>query len=123
MTAFGKCNGGGRRRAARAPLPLIAVFTTLSRSHEAVVVDLSSTGARLRSDDLPDSGEEVLLSIEQVRAFGTIAWSHDGECGVNFDPPLEARDLRLLRHRAGDLRGLMPELQAALDDWTMGLAR
>ena len=82
MMRFGKCQGGGRRSAARTEGPLIAVFTTLRESHSAVLADVSSTGARLRGPQLPPMGEELLLSIGVVRAFGSVIWSESEECGV-----------------------------------------
>jgi hypothetical protein len=120
---FGKCNGGGRRRAHREFLPLIAVFTTRTRSHHAFLVDLSSTGARLRGDDVPEKGEDLMLSIEGVLTYGTVAWSRLGFCGIAFDSPLPLADIRLLEQKASKARGLPPEMTAAMDDWNLGLAR
>jgi hypothetical protein len=123
MTTFGKRNGGGRRRAHRETLPLVAVFTTRTRSHHGVLVDLSSTGARLRGTDLPEMGEDLMLSIEGVLTYGTVAWSRLGYCGIAFDGPLPAGTMQMLEQRAAEARGLPPEMKAALDDWTLGLAR
>jgi hypothetical protein len=123
MTTFGKRKGGGRRRAAREHLPLIAVFTTRSRSHPAVLVDVSSTGVRLRGDDLPGRGEDLLVTIEGVTSYGVVAWSRLGFCGIAFDSPLPAGSLQLLEQRVAKARGLSPELMAAMEDWQLGVAR
>src|SRR5688572_8767748 len=123
MSTFGKCNGGGRRSATRVKAPLIAVLTTLTDSHAAVLVDISRSGVRLRGDDLPPTGQELIVSIESVRSFGSVAWKHDGECGIAFDGPLPPGDVQLIRQKAAKGAGFAPELRAAFDDWTLGLAR
>jgi hypothetical protein len=123
MQKFGKRNGGGRRCAAREAAPMTAVFTTVTYSRSAVLVDMSCTGARLRSDFLPSKGEELMLSVEQLRIFGMTVWSERGECGVRFDLALAPLDVHDIRRRAREGAGLTPELKGALDDWTVGLAR
>jgi hypothetical protein len=70
MTTFGKRQGGGRRRAAREPVPLVAILTGRSHSHEAVLTDLSTTGARLRCHELPYVGEDLVLNVEGLAAYG-----------------------------------------------------
>ena len=61
---FGKQGGGGRRGAPREAAPLLAVYTTVTKSHEVVLVDVSSTGARLRGPNLPEAGDELFVSVE-----------------------------------------------------------
>jgi hypothetical protein len=121
--AFGKRGGGGRRSAPRESAPLYAVFTTVTRSHAAVLVDISLTGARLCSDNLPLKGEELLLSVDKVRAYGTVKWANRQQCGVAFDPPLDPEDLHLLEEKVTQGAGFNLEVKAAMDDWTLGLAR
>ena len=120
---FGKCEGGGRRLSARERAPLVAVFTTLTRSHNAVLIDISRTGARLTGDDLPQHGEDFILSIEGIRTFGSVAWSADGECGIAFDGPLPLDDVERVREKVIRCRGFTPGLNAAYEDWTAGFAR
>lgn len=117
MSTFGKCFGGGRRAAHRTTAPLLAIFTTLSKSHSAQVVDVSSSGVRLRGDELPKMGEDLVMSIEDVRAFGTVAWSDHGECGVELDPPLSADDEQALKTLVTTTRSLPPDVQGAFDSW------
>ncbi len=123
MNGFGRCGGGGRRSAPRDPTPLFAVFTTVTRSDRALVVDVSATGVRLRGDRLPECNEALELSIENVRTFGTVIWSNEVECGIAFDAPLSAPDVSLLRSGVAELGGLPPQLRGALDDWLTGFAR
>ena len=120
---FGKCGGGGRRSAAREIAPVIAVFTTVTRSHGAELVDLSSTGARLRGDDLPLKGEELMVTVGRVRGFGRVVWSRYGQCGVAFDSDLDETEVEEVRARAAENRGFTIDTKAALDDWNVGLAR
>lgn len=122
--SFGKCGGGGRRSAAREPAPLIAVFTTVTHSYPATLVDVSSSGARLHcSRFVPEVGEEILVAVERVRAFGRVTWCYQGQCGVAFDTPLTSGDVDFLRRRVASSAGFTPEMKAALDEWTLGIAR
>lgn len=123
MTNFGKCSGGGRRSAVRQTAPLIVVLSTLTRSHAAVLVDVSQTGVRVRGDDLPDEGEELNIGIEGIRNFGSVSWKHDDECGIAFDDPLSEPDVATLCRKASNSRGYSIEARAAFDDWNLGLAR
>lgn len=123
MSAFGKCKGGGRRSAARADAPLIATITTTVSSQSAIVVDVSSTGARLRGIDLPASGQDLVISVEGVVAFGEVAWADGPERGVHFESELSPTEEQLLRTKVLEARGLPPEVKAAFDDWALGLAR
>lgn len=88
MRSFGKAIGGGRRRASRDPLPMAAMVHKVEKRQIAVLVDFSSTGARLRGTGLPPEGEQVEVNIDTVRTRGIVAWAHEGLCGVAFDPPL-----------------------------------
>lgn len=125
MTAFGKCGGGGRRRASREELPLAAVVGTTKENRVMVLVDLSTTGARLRGPALPHAGEALTLKIDCVRAFGLVAWSEHGECGVEFDAPILPFEVDRLRCEAklATLTCGSVEQRMALDDWVTGMAR
>ena len=119
---FGKSAGGGRRAAPREAAPMLAVYTTVTRSHSALLVDVSGTGARLRAPQLPGEGDELVVTIATVKAFGSVAWVRDDQFAMAFDEPLNSEDLELLRDivRAG--RGLTPDIKAAIDDWVLGRA-
>ena len=123
MVGFGKCEGGGRRAAVRQTAPLIVVLSTLTKSHAAVLIDVSLTGARVRGDDLPHEGEELIIAVEGVRTFGSVHWVRDGECGIHFDDPLPPADVAALCRKAARGRGESPEARAAFEDWTLGTAR
>ena len=121
MGDFGKCAGGGRRAAARSAVPLPAVLTTLARSRCATVVDVSSTGARLRGTDLPAGGELLEVKIGAVRAFAIVVWSSSGQCGIAFDDPIAPPEIEPLQREvaAANFTGLTPEEREALEDWIL----
>jgi hypothetical protein len=91
---FGKRGGGGRRKEPRLAANLPAMCMTVSQTSRAVLVDVSSWGARLRCSSPPRVGEELSVSFAQIRAFGTVAWVERSDFGVHFDAPLSATDLR-----------------------------
>ena len=120
---FGKRSGGGRRKAQREALPLLATLTSVSRSYSATLVDVSATGARLHGPDLPAVDQDIVLSVEKVRSFATARWNHDGEVGIEFDPPLSKADVQMLRHEVAKGRGFSPEERAAYEAWKLGVVR
>ena len=123
MSIFGKSTGGGRRSAAREAAPLTAVFTTVTRSHSATLVDISATGARLEGRNLPLEGELVELSMARVRTFGLVKWVLGEQCGIAFDVKLDCEDVGLLREHVESVKGLPPEIKAAYDNWMIGAGR
>lgn len=123
MGTFGKCLGGGRRSSDRVSAPLVAVYTTVTKTHRVSLVDVSTSGAKLTGDFLPDEGEEMFVSFGALRAFGQVIWSDCGQFGVAFDPPLSSLDVHLLQTRGAQGLGLSAEMKAALDVWMAGAAR
>jgi hypothetical protein len=120
---FGKQPGGGRRGAPREAAPLLAVYTTVTESHEVVLVDVSSTGARLRGPSLPEAGDELFVSLENLRMFGTVVRIDGHEFAVSFDRPLPLESLALLRRKVKEGAGFSPEERAAIDGWVLGVER
>jgi PilZ domain-containing protein len=124
MRKFGKARGGGRRRAQREAMPRPAVVSTLRDSRVAVLVDLSATGARLGGRGLPPCGEVLSLKIDCVRAFGSIAWTSEAECGVEFDVPLPSFEVdRLRRDMTNATLTYSLDEKLAVDDWAAGVGR
>jgi hypothetical protein len=101
----------------------MAVLTTLVGSRSAILVDVSSTGARVRGTDLPDMGDELIVNIDRVQAFGTVVWSDSGECGIVFAPALGEDDEDYLRNLVAAARGLPPDIRAAFENWVVGAGR
>ena len=122
MRHFGKATGGGRRSAQREEAPVLVVYYTLSRSASADLVNVSSTGARIRGEALPAKGEELVMTMEGVRTYGTVMWSIEDECGITFDRPLLPGSLQRLRQCVATWGGLSPDLKEAFEQWTLGIA-
>jgi hypothetical protein len=127
MPSFGKAVGGGRRGASREPLPLAAVVSRVEPRQSAVLVDLSSSGARLRGPGLPPVGEAVSVNVEGMRALGIVAWAEDELCGVAFDAPLSRFEIDRLRRDATAASATATlgfggvEEKLSVDDWISGL--
>lgn len=68
-------------------------------------------------------GEDLIVQIETVHAFGSVIWSDLGEAGVEFDPPLSLEDEMLLQRRIALTRGLPSAARAAFETWVEGCAR
>ena len=120
---FGKQGGGGRRSAPREAAPLLAVYTTVTKSHEVVLVDVSNSGARLRGPNLPEAGEQLFVTIENFKTFGTVVRVEGHEFAVGFDQPLPSEDLAFLRSKVKEGAGFSPEEKAAIDGWVLGVER
>ena len=123
MSTFGKRKGDGRRSATRSPVPLIAMVKTLKGAHSSVLIDVSATGTRLGGHDLPQYHEDLLVTVEGISAFGTVAWAEGNERGVAVDGPLSARDEQFLRQKVAQFRAMPAAIRAAFEDWSIGFAR
>jgi hypothetical protein len=127
MSTFGKRIDGvnGGRGDSRRPVLVAAAMIALPRSGPATVVNVSCTGARLRGRALPQLGEDALIKVRRVEAFGRIVWNHDDLCGMHFDCPLSQQELQILEQQteAVLITRLTPEEALALEDWSTGMAR
>ena len=123
MSTFGKSEGGGRRSAPRSQAPLIALVTTVSKTQTAILMDVSSTGMRLRGLHLPQTDEELFVTVDGIIAFGSVAWMDGDQRGIQFDEPLNSVEEARLGKIIKTAAGLPSEVKAAYDDWTLGLAR
>jgi hypothetical protein len=60
--------------------------------------DLSQTGARITVDrDAPPLGDDAVLMVLGVEAFGTVVWRHSNSFGLCFDEPVALDDVIRLR--------------------------
>ena len=123
MVAFGKSSGGGRREDPREAAPLCVTMTALSKSYTAMLVDISATGARIQSHELPEVGDETFLAVCRVKTFCSVRWKSGNECGVQFYEPLLQDEVISVRRDVRDGMGLPPALRAAMEDWVLGIAR
>lgn len=123
MVAFGKRVGGGRRLDQRVSTPIIAQLSTLAETFQAVLVDLSATGARLEGSNLPAKDKELSFRAGALHTVATVKWRGQMECGIQFYEPLQQAEVVSLRKEVANAAGLPPEMRAALDDWVAGFAR
>ena len=91
VMSFGKrLDGpGGRRRAARIPTSLLAQLMTPTETVNVTLINMSSTGAKFHGPKVPPAGRLVLVRIDSLEAFGTVIWSIDEFCGVDFKRPAD----------------------------------
>lgn len=127
MNGFGKrLDGpGGRRRADRKPVLLNAALLTMVNSRGVILLDVSRTGARMKMPEPLERGQQVWLKLPDAEIFGVVKWIRGEHCGIQFDAPLDDRELALLQAKGkfAPINGLEPEAQMALEDWKAGLAR
>ena len=100
MRVFGKSDGGGRRKAARADAPLLATLSTITDDHRAAIVNVSRMGARLTAPYLPQAGEKLIFTAEQVQAFGEVVWSRKNQCGIVFESVILPGEVERLKRAA-----------------------
>ena len=124
MAAFGKrLDGpGGRRRAMRAPILMSAALHTVGASRTVTIIDVSTTGARLRSALPLEAGQHVWLKIPSADVFARVQWTENDVYGVCFDKLLPVAEAASLQARGKVV--IMPRLnleeQLALEDWKAG---
>jgi hypothetical protein len=123
--AFGKRVGGGRRIAPRLPIDIPASLKALDCSGGVTLIDVSSTGAKLRGAPLPGDGDDLWITVGPMKVFATVIWKQTKECGVTFDVPLTPLQIHQLRGQGDHARFMKvtPELRLAADDRPSRLAR
>ena len=95
----------------------------MTKSHEVVLVDVSSSGARLRGPNVPEADNELFISVENLKVFGTVVRVEGHEFAIGFDQPLPSEDLAFLRSKVKEGAGFSPEEKAAIDGWVLGVER
>lgn len=127
MPTFGKRNDGvtGRRKSARSRMMIPVVIKSFSTLSPVELLNLSSTGARLRKSYLPPANQGILARADTVEAFGTVVWNRAGMCGVHFDEPLSPLAVHKLEHASEmSIRANQsPSDQIAAEDWATAYAR
>ena len=115
----------GSRKAVREEILIRAAMMTTTESMNVDLLDLSKTGAKLRGENLPAPGQEVLLLIGRLEAFGSVVWRDDNECGVHLDVALSDGALATMQSERGptQLLGIGSDAVLASADWENGLAR
>ena len=125
--AFGKRidKPGGHRRAVRDDAMIRVAMMTLTETVGVDLLDLSTSGARLRGRDLPAPGEEVIVLLGRLEAFGSVVWRDEGQCGISFDVPLSENAQSVVESERGpsSLVTISRDDILAASDWHNGLAR
>ena len=116
---------GGVRRSLREIVMIRATMMTTMDTVGVDLLDLSTCGAKLRGDNLPTPGQEVIVLLGRLEAFGSIVWRDEDQCGVHFDVPLSERAISIVQDERGPawLRAAPVEDLLAASDWYHGLAR
>lgn len=98
-----------RRRAGRTNVSLPGSLDTPAASRSVVLVDVSPTGAQVRGQDLPKTGNFVKLEVERSTVFGTVIWCKGGDCGLQFDELLTRDEVALFNQAHKEARDLEME--------------
>lgn len=78
----------GRRARSRLRLSVPARIETTFDRFEAVLLDISLTGARIAVTDELAPGRDLVLSWSSHEAFGQVVWANGATCGLRFYRPL-----------------------------------
>jgi hypothetical protein len=74
-----------RRRFTRKPVLWAATVEIRGKRCEGLIVDFSPGGARIRFETEADTGDELLVVLDQFDTFGAkVIWQYDGEAGIHF---------------------------------------
>jgi len=86
-----------RRKSKRDPMGIPVSLHSITQSRVVLLLDVSNTGARVRADNLPGVGRDVLLKIGGVELFGTVVRTAGRDSAMTFDRPIGAAELEKLR--------------------------
>jgi hypothetical protein len=81
-----------RRRRRRSRATCAASIETTAGGIFGQLWDLSETGARVQTADLPRVGTAALLKWASEKIACRVMWVRDGMCGLGFESPID-RDL------------------------------
>ena len=110
----------GRRRHSRLRVDLPARLITLEGTFPATLLNLSFRGGKVflgQTSIRP--GANAVLCWGGFEAFCTVAWSQDGNCGLDFDEPLKPHMLIETRDLA-DSSPRVDTSRTAAQDWVIG---
>ena len=88
----------GRRQAARVRLALPAKVILVTGHQPCQLDDLSQTGAKITVDQIPPPlGDDAVLMVNGVEAFGTVIWRRGNSFGLCFEDAMPMADVVRLR--------------------------
>lgn len=115
----------GRRNRSRLRIRLAATLETRTATSRVILVDLSTTGARVLAENLPKVGTEAVLRWGEHEAFGEVVWAKALHCGISFFDPIQEQDV--LATRQLDDAARLPQdrelLRQAARHWVEGTTR
>lgn len=80
-----------RRGAGRAHLTFPGKLALSDGNFACMLEDLSLGGARISCSRKTETGREVWLEFDRFKVFGTIAWAHGSQYGINFEERIPKR--------------------------------
>jgi hypothetical protein len=122
MNPSAQTAGARRRQRPRLRVGLTARVETLHGKFDAQLIDLSQSGARLRTLS-PKLGRAVVLRWLDFEGFGDLVWEGDGVLGMKFDPPLSSEVILATRELAPSVVQDFDPTRDAAKAWTMGHVR
>lgn len=87
----------GRRAAPRLRLRVPVQLITLDGQGQAIMENVSLTGARIASRFALRPGMSCLVQLSRLELFADVAWSSQGRCGLMFETPLSQPQLLAMR--------------------------
>ena len=87
-TAHGQRNFNRLRLGAPASLVLI------HETKRCLIDDISTSGVRLRIGFVVQPGQTTQVAFHELRAYATVMWCKQGECGLRFESPLDLEDMQ-----------------------------
>jgi len=97
-------NGPDARRQQRSSMFVSAVLAAGSEQAAVKVRNMSANGAMIESPLIPPPGTDVLLIRGALAAQGTIMWSSNDRCGVQFASALSVKEWLAPPARTGQQR-------------------
>jgi len=80
-----------RRSTPRTRVDCLATMLMPSGNRHGRLFDISTTGARLVTEDPPAKGVSAILDWNLHEAYCKVTWVKPGMCGVEFDRPISTK--------------------------------
>ena len=91
-----------RRREKRDPLGVAVSLFSVTQSRVVLMLDVSTGGARISGQSLPETGKDILLKIAETELFGRVIRSDGGEAAIKFEQPIGDAVLEELRQAVSE---------------------
>ena len=91
-----------RRRQRRNSLGIAVSLYSVTQSRVALMIDASSGGSRIKGQNLPPAGKDIILKVGDVELFGRIIRTVGEEAAVEFEQPVSQFVLERLQKMVGE---------------------